>query len=72
MNSRLSLRLPDDLAARLLEVGKETKRSSSFLIREALELYLAEIADLQIAYDRLYDINDPVILIYEIKAELTP
>lgn len=50
-----SVRLPDDLARRLEVVAQATKRSKSSFIVEALELYLGEREDLEIALARLRD-----------------
>jgi RHH-type rel operon transcriptional repressor/antitoxin RelB len=57
----VSIRLPDDLAARLSDVASETERSRSFIVQKALESYLAEYADLQIALDRLHDTTDELV-----------
>jgi RHH-type rel operon transcriptional repressor/antitoxin RelB len=70
MSTKLWLKLPDDIAEKLSEFAEETKRPKSYHIQKALELYLAELADLHIAYDRLHEINDPVISVEEIKNEL--
>lgn len=61
MGTAVSIRLPDDLAARLSDVASETERSRSFIVQKALENYLAEYADLQIALDRLHDTTDELI-----------
>ncbi len=50
-----SVRMPDDLASRLDEVAKSTKRTKSSFIIEALERYLKEREDLEIALSRLRD-----------------
>lgn len=47
-----------------------TERSRSFHIQKALEMYLGEQADLQIALDRLHDTSDPAISINEMRDEL--
>jgi len=60
-SSTISLRLPDHLADELEIVAKETERSKSFHIQKAIELYLMERADLQIALDRLNDASDTII-----------
>ena len=70
MSTALSVRIPDDLAARLSEISKETERPKSFHIQKALESYLTEIAELQVAYDRLHDTADPVISIKDMRKEL--
>ena len=70
MSTAISIRVPDELAAKLSEIAKETERSKSFLIKKALEAYLAELADFQVAYDRLHDATDPVISIESMRKEI--
>jgi len=50
-----SVRLPNELAQRLDEIARETKRSKSSFIVEALELFLSEREDLEVALARLRD-----------------
>jgi RHH-type transcriptional regulator, rel operon repressor / antitoxin RelB len=59
--STISLRLPDHLADELEDIARETERSKSFHIQKAIELYLKERADLQIAMDRLKNTSDNII-----------
>jgi len=70
MSKSLSVRIPDDLAFKLSEIAEETERPKSFHIQKALESYLTELADLQVAYDRLHDTTDPVISIEDMRKEL--
>ncbi len=70
MSKAISIRIPDNIASQLSEISKETERSKSFHIQKALEAYLAEIADLQVAYDRLHDTTDPVVSIEDMRKEL--
>ncbi len=63
MSTALSVRVPDELASKLAEIAKETERPKSFHVQKALEVYLTELADLQVAYDRLHDTTDPVMSI---------
>jgi len=70
MSISVSVRISDDLVKKLDDLAKETERSRSFLIQKALEAYLDEIADYQVALDRLHDISDPVISIDEMRKEL--
>ena len=70
MSTAISARISDGLASKLSEIAKETERPKSFHIQKALESYLAEIADLQVAYDRLHDTTDPVISIEDMRKEL--
>ena len=70
MRTSVSVRIPDKLAKELDSVVKITERSRSFLIQKALESYLVEQADLQIALDRLHDTTDPIISIGEMRKEL--
>jgi RHH-type rel operon transcriptional repressor/antitoxin RelB len=59
--SILSIRLPDDLAHRLEGLSSSLDRPKSYLIRKAIETYLAEYADYQAALDRLHDKDDAVV-----------
>lgn len=70
MSKALSIRVPDALDLKLTEIAKETERPKSFHIQKALEAYLNEVADLQVAYDRFHDITDPVISIDDMRKEL--
>jgi len=54
MSTTLSVRLPETLASRLSSIASETERSKSYHLQKALEYYFEEIADLQIAKDRLH------------------
>jgi RHH-type rel operon transcriptional repressor/antitoxin RelB len=70
MSKALSVRVSDELALKLSEIAEETERPKSFHIQKALESYLSEIADLQVAYDRLHDMSDPIISIEDLRKEL--
>ena len=61
MSTAISVRLPEPLARQLTGVAKETERSRAYHVQKALEIYIAEHADLQIAADRLRDHTDAVI-----------
>ena len=70
MSKAISIRISDDLASKLTEISEETERPKSFHVQKALEAYLAELADLQIAIDRLRDSSDPVVSIEDMRKEL--
>lgn len=70
MSTAVSVRLPDRLAAELGEVASATERSKSFVIQKALEAYIEEQADLQIALDRLNDPTDVIISLQDMRSEL--
>lgn len=70
MSRPLSIRIPDELASKLSEIAKETERSKSFHIQKALEIYLTELADLQIALDRLHDPSDPIVTLEDMRKDL--
>ncbi len=61
MSTTVSIRLPADLAKQLEDVARETERSKAFHIQKALETYMEDYVDLQIALDRLHDRTDVVI-----------
>ncbi len=70
MSKALSVRITEELALKLSEIAEETERPKSFHVQKALEAYLSEIADLQVAYDRLHDTTDPIISVEEMRKEL--
>ncbi len=70
MNTAISVRLPKDLAERLDSIAKETERPRSYIIQKALESYMEDYADLQVALDRLHDKTDPVISSKELRKSL--
>lgn len=70
MNTAISVRLPKDLAGQLDSIAKETERPRSFIIQKALESYIEEFADLQIALDRLHDKADEAISAEEMRESL--
>jgi RHH-type rel operon transcriptional repressor/antitoxin RelB len=66
----VSVRLPESTAKALDELASATERSRTYLILKALETYLAEYADYQVALDRLRDKDDPVISAAELRKRL--
>ena len=70
MSTSVSLRLPDELARKLNDIAKETERPKSFIIQKAIESYLDDFADLQVALDRLQDKTDKVISSDQMKKAL--
>ena len=61
MSSPLSVRLPDATAKALEDLAKATDRPKTYFVEKALESYLAEHADYQVALDRLRDKDDPIV-----------
>jgi RHH-type rel operon transcriptional repressor/antitoxin RelB len=70
MSITISLRIPDHLASELNNIARETERSKSFHIQKAIELYLKEKADLQIAMDRLNDTSDTIITMDKMRKKI--
>ncbi|MCK6620723.1 MAG: DNA-binding protein [Calditrichaceae bacterium] len=66
----ISARVPEDIVKKLAAVAKETERPVSFHVIKALEYYLSELVDLQIALDRLNDPTDELVSLEEAKKEL--
>ncbi len=65
-----SLRLPEEIARQLDRLAVETRRTKSSFIIEALEFYLAERQDLEIALARLRDPGAEWITHEDVKNEL--
>ena len=70
MSDAISLRLPRELARALDALAAATDRPKSYLVRKALESYLVEHADYQLALDRLRDSGDAVISGVELRRSL--
>ncbi|MCG6534750.1 MAG: ribbon-helix-helix domain-containing protein [Syntrophales bacterium LBB04] len=70
MSTAISVRLPKKLADQLDGIAKETERPRSFIIQKALESYIEDFADLQIALDRLHDKSDAIISGKELRESL--
>jgi RHH-type rel operon transcriptional repressor/antitoxin RelB len=70
MSTAISIRLPKDLADQLDTVAKETERPRSYIIQKAIESYIEDYADLQVALDRLHDKTDPIISGKELRKSL--
>jgi len=66
----ISVRLPESTAKALDELAKAIDRPKTYLILRALETYLEEYADYQVALDRLRDKDDPVISAAELRKRL--
>jgi len=70
MSTAISVRLPRGLAEQLDHIAAETERPRSYIIQKALESYIEDYSDLQIALDRLHDKTDPVVSRKELKQSL--
>lgn len=70
MSTPVSLRLPDRTARALEDLAKATDRPKTYFIEKALESYLAEYADYQVALDRLKDKDDPIVSSAQLRKRL--
>jgi RHH-type transcriptional regulator, rel operon repressor / antitoxin RelB len=70
MSTSVSVRLPDKTAKALDELARATDRPRTYFIEKALESYLAEHADYQVALDRLRDKDDPIISSSEMRKRI--
>ena len=66
----ISVRLPEDLTRELDRLADSTDRTKTYLVRRAIETYLADYADYQVALDRLRDKDDAIISSAELKQRL--
>ncbi len=66
----LSVRLPEEIMHALDRVASEVERPRSYLIRKAVEVYLDEYVEYQVALDRLKDKDDKVISGKELRKRL--
>jgi RHH-type transcriptional regulator, rel operon repressor / antitoxin RelB len=55
--SAISIRLPDDVSARLQNLAELTGRSKTFYMIEAIKEYIEDIEDVYLAESRLADLR---------------
>ena len=65
-----TIRLPDELAERLESLARDTKRSKTSFILEALERHLDECEDLELALSRFRDPDVEWVEHVEVRKEL--
>jgi RHH-type rel operon transcriptional repressor/antitoxin RelB len=70
MSVAVSIRLPEIIAKELNHIAEETERPRSFHVQKALESYIEDFADVQIALDRLRDQKDTVVSSHELRKSL--
>ncbi len=66
----LTLRVEDQLNRKLQRLAKETERPKSYFIKKALELYLQEYEDYQIALARQADKDDEILTMAQMRKAL--
>ena len=66
----VSIRLPEGVLVALDRVASTVDRPRSYLVRKAVEAYLHEYAEYQVALDRLRDKDDKIIPGKELKRRL--
>jgi len=66
----ISIRLPDATAKALDTVASATDRPKTYIVLRAIEAYLADYADYQIALNRLRDKDDPVVSATVLRARI--
>lgn len=70
MSIAVSIRLPNALAKELDHIARKTERPRSYHIQKALESYMEDFPDLQVALKRLRDEKDPVVSGRELRKTL--
>jgi predicted DNA-binding protein len=66
----MSIRLPTQLVKEIEKLAQAMERPKTYLIRNAIELYLGEYADYQFALDRLQDKGDEILSPAGLREEL--
>lgn len=67
MSKSITLRLPEKVLEEIESLAKDLDRSKTYLIKQAIETYLEEYADYQIALDRLNDKDDEILTDEELR-----
>ncbi len=68
--TQITARVPDELLAALDSAAAQLQRSRAEIIRQALERYVEDFDDLDIALQRLRDPSDPVLDWEQVKRAL--
>ena len=68
--TQITARVPDALVEALDAAAMELKRSRADIVRQALERYLEDFDDLNVAVERLRDPADPVLDWDQVRREL--
>jgi RHH-type rel operon transcriptional repressor/antitoxin RelB len=70
MTTAISMRIPKRIVEQIDSIAKETERPRTYIVLKALETYIEDYADLQIALDRLHDKTDKVVSGKELRKSL--
>ncbi len=70
MKKNISFSLDEELIKKIDEISKVSERTKSWLVKNAIENYLEEIEDVEIAYKRSQDPEDSFISEQELKDSL--
>ena len=68
--AQISTRLPDELVQELEQAAKTLNRSRAEVVRQAIEHYLDDFEDLELAMQRLRDPSDAVLDWEQVKRDL--
>ncbi|MDE0318416.1 MAG: ribbon-helix-helix protein, CopG family [Acidimicrobiaceae bacterium] len=68
--TQITARVPDELLAALDSAAAQLQRSRAEVVRQALERYVEDFDDLDIALQRLRDPSDPVLDWEQVKRAL--
>ena len=68
--TQITTRVPDELLAALDSAAAQLQRSRAEVVRQALERYVEDFDDLDIALQRLRDPSDPVLDWEQVKRAL--
>jgi predicted DNA-binding protein len=70
MKKNISFSLEEELIKKIDEISRVSERTKSWLVKKAIENYLEEIEDVEIAYKRAQDSEDSFISEQELKNSL--
>lgn len=70
MRKNISFSLDEELIKKINEISRVSERTKSWLVKNAIENYLEEIEDVEIAHQRSLDSEDSFISERELKNSL--
>ena len=70
MSITINADLPERIVQSLEKVSQETKKSKSYLMKKAIENYILEYKDLNLALNRLIDNKDQLVTLADLRSSL--
>lgn len=65
----LAIRITPELKERLESIAKSSRRSKAWVVNRALELYLEDLEDVEVADSRVMDTSDEILSVDDFRKQ---